>query len=70
MKKLLIGLMTLAISFQTFATTKTSYYPTGEVEEVEEHVDGEVSKVTIYYKTGEVKSVREFVDSKLSNVTI
>ena len=36
MKKLLIGLMTLAISFQTFATTKTSYYPTGEVEEVEE----------------------------------
>ena len=40
LKTLLIGLMALVISLQTFATTETKYYPTSEVEVVGEFVDG------------------------------
>ena len=69
MKTLLIGLMTLVISFQTFALSETRYYPTGEVKEVEEFVDGKLSKVTIYYKTGEIEEIQEYVNGKKSKTT-
>jgi len=70
LKTLLIGLMALVISFQTFATTetKTLYYSTGEVKEVDEYVDGKSSKVTGYRKTGEAEWVKEFVNGKILKV--
>ena len=40
LKTLLIGLMALVISLQTFATTEMKYYPTGEVKAAGEFVDG------------------------------
>ena len=63
--------MTLVISFQIFATTKTFYYPNGETitKWVDEYIDGNISKTTFYHKTGEVDSVREFVNGKESKVT-
>jgi len=70
-KTLLIGLMTLVISFQIFATTKTFYYPNGETitKWVDEYIDGKILKATFYHKTGEVDSVQEFVNGKESKVT-
>ena len=70
LKTLLIGLMILFISFQTFALHKAQYYPTGEVAEVDGYyVDGRLSKLTFFHKTGEVEKVQEFVDDKVSKVT-
>ena len=68
LKAPLIGLMTLVISFQTYATTETRHYPTGE-KGIIEYVNGKPSKVTLYSKTGEVKQVEELVNDKLSRVT-
>ncbi|MCS5550153.1 MAG: hypothetical protein NZ811_01405, partial [Gammaproteobacteria bacterium] len=47
---------------------KTEYYPTGEIEKVQEFVNGEKSKRTLYYLTGEVHSVEEFVNGKFSKI--
>jgi len=70
MKKLLTILLTLFLFSSVYADEqKTTYYPTGEVEEVEEHVAGEKSKVTTYYKTGRVKQDQEYVNGKRSKVT-
>ena len=66
LKILLIGLI---VSFQTFALSKTFYYPTGEVKQVQEFVDGKASKDTAYYKTGEVGGVKEYIDGKKSKTT-
>ena len=62
LKTLLIGLMTLVISLQTFAysETKNLYYPTGEVKEAQEYVNGNISKATTYHKNGEIEGVRNF----------
>jgi len=70
MKKLLIGLMVLAISFQTFALSETAYYPTGEVSAVGKFVNGKISEATLYHKTGEVKQVKEYINGELSKATI
>ena len=71
LKTLLIGLMILVISFQTFALHKAQYYPTGEVAEVDGYyVDGRLSKLTFFHKTGEVEGVEEYVDGRLSKATI
>ena len=54
---LLIGLVTLVISvvlFQTFPTTSTKYYKTGEVKSEFEFVGGNPVKRTGYYPAGEV----------------
>ena len=54
--------MTLVISLQTFAysETKNLYYPTGEVKEAQEYVNGNISKATTYHKNGEIEGVRNF----------
>ena len=59
-KEVLIGLVSLGVSFQTLAENKKTYYPTGEVELVKEYAGGKQSKRTIYDKTGKVKEVLEY----------
>ena len=43
-KEVLIGLVSLGVSFQTLAENKKTYYPTGEVELVKEYAGGKQSK--------------------------
>ena len=65
MKKLRIILLTLFLFSSAYADEqKTTYYPTGEVKEVQKYVDGKLLKATAYYKTGEVEQAQEFVDGK------
>jgi hypothetical protein len=70
LKTLLIGLMALVISFQTYAYSETKYYPTGEVKTVGEFVNDKISKGTKYYKTGEVEIIQEYIAGKLSKLTV
>jgi antitoxin component YwqK of YwqJK toxin-antitoxin module len=71
MKKLLTILLTLFLFSSVYADEqKTTYYPTGEVKEVQKYVDGKLLKATAYYKTGEVEKVLEYIDSKVSKTTL
>jgi len=64
MKKLHTILLTLFLFSSVYADEqKTAYYPTGEVEEVEESVDGNVSRYTYTYPTGEVWYVKKELES-------
>jgi len=70
LKTLLIGLMASAISFQTFAFAEPQYYPTGGIDQVQEYIEGKISKKTFYHKTGEFERVQEYIDGKISKVTV
>ena len=74
MKKLITTILTLTfLSFTNQASAveqKTFYYPTGEVGQVQEIVNGKASKVTYYHKTSEVKEINEFIDGKPLKATV
>ena len=63
-KVVLIGLVALGVSFQALAEGYKTYYPTGELEQVRERVDGKKSKTINYDKAGKVKGILEYVDGK------
>ena len=49
---------------------KTIYYSTGEVEEVDEYADGNLTKSTVYHKeTGQIEEVDEYIDGSLKKST-
>jgi hypothetical protein len=61
MKKLHTILLTLFLFSSVYADEqKTTYYPTGEVEE---SVDGNVSRYTYTYPTGEVWYVKKVLEN-------
>ncbi|MDG2394887.1 hypothetical protein, partial [Candidatus Thioglobus sp.] len=67
---ILIGVMVLGTSYQTLAESFTTYYPTGEIEQVREYKDGKRVTTTDYDKTGRVKILLEYVNSRQSKITL
>lgn len=73
MKKLLTILLTLFLFNPVYADEqKTTYYPTGEVKQVQEYPDiGRMDfKLTHFYKTGEVKKVEEYISDRISKAIL